>query len=164
MLASPLAGHHTLEELETAYRSAQRPIERSRWQIIWLRKKGKSIAEIMDVTGYARGTISTLIKKYNADSVDALIDQRRFNGLDLRLSDEQQGILRETIVSQPDKQWTCGKVREFIGDEFNIELTDVCAWGYLKRLGFSFQRPRPRNVNSATEEKKEEFIKKSLWR
>lgn len=164
MLASPLADHHTLEELETAYRSAQRPIERSRWQIIWLRKKGKSIAEIMDATGYARGTISTLVKKYNSNGIDALIDQRRFNGHDLRLSDEQQGILRETVASQPDKQWTCAKVREFIQNEFKIEVTDVCAWGYLKRLGFSFQQPRPRNVNSATEEKKEEFIKKSLWR
>ena len=164
MRASPLADQHTLEELEIAYRSAERAIERSRWQIIWLKKKGKSIAEIIDATGYSRGHISNLIRNYNSDGIDALIDQRRFNGLDLKLSDEQQRILSEEIRNNPDKQWTSEKVRIFILEMFAIKMTEVCAWGYLKRLSFSYQQPRPRNVNAATEEKQEEFIKKSQWR
>lgn len=164
MIASPLADHHTVEELETAYRLATRATERSRWQIIWLKKKGKSIPEIMDVTGYSRWTISRLIAKYNSDGVEALIDQRRFNGLDLRLSDEQQETLREVIKNNPDNQWTSEKVRIYILEEFKIEMTEVCAWGYLKRLGFSFQQPRPKNLNSATDEDKVDFVKKSLWR
>lgn len=164
MIASPLADHHTLEELKIAYLSAERAIERSRWQIIWLRKKGKSILEIIDATGYSRGTISQLIREYNAAGTDALIDQRRFNGLDLKLSDEQQAILCDEIKNHPDKRWTSEKVRIFILENFAIEMSEVCAWGYLKRLGFSFQQPRPGHVNAATEEKRSEFIKKSPWR
>ena len=61
MRAAVLIAHHTTEELEVAYRQAERPIERSRWQIIWLKSKGKSIPEIIDATGFSRTTISTLI-------------------------------------------------------------------------------------------------------
>jgi hypothetical protein len=31
------------------------------------------------------------------------------------------------------------KVRRYIQETFSIEVTDVYAWGYLRRLGFSVQ-------------------------
>ncbi|WP_170928383.1 winged helix-turn-helix domain-containing protein [Deinococcus hopiensis] len=35
--------------------------------------------------------------------------------------------------------WTSKKVQRHIQEYFRIELTEVCGWDYLKRLGFIFQ-------------------------
>ena len=45
MKPSELVPHRTSEELEHAYRQAERPVERSRWHLLWLKSKGKMILE-----------------------------------------------------------------------------------------------------------------------
>nr|WP_308425853.1 winged helix-turn-helix domain-containing protein [Deinococcus ruber] len=67
--------------------------------------------------------------------------------------------IRDTL---PDSGvWTSHKVQQYIQETFNIEVTDVCAWGYLRRLGFSVQMPRPKNAQAATPEEQGIFIKNS---
>ncbi|WP_084051086.1 helix-turn-helix domain-containing protein [Deinococcus hopiensis] len=95
MRAAALIPHHTSEELEVAYRQAERPLERSRWQIVWLKSKGKSIPEIIDATGFSRTTISTLIAAYNASGEQALLDKRQFNKSDPALNPDQQEAFPE---------------------------------------------------------------------
>ena len=46
--------HLSLGELETRYRQANAPIERSHYQIIWLFYSGRPMEEVADVTGYSR--------------------------------------------------------------------------------------------------------------
>ena len=116
----------------------------------------------MDVTGFSRPTISTLIRRYNAEGIDAVLDRRQFNGSAPALNEAQQETLflaiRDTL---PDSGlWTSHKVQQYIQETFNIEVTDVCAWGYLRRLGFSVQMPRPKNAKAATPEEQGVFIKK----
>ncbi|WP_084051422.1 helix-turn-helix domain-containing protein [Deinococcus hopiensis] len=166
MRAAALISHHTSEELEVAYRQAERPIERSRWQIIWLKSKGKSIPEIIDATGFSRTTISTLIAAYNANGEQALLDKRQFNKSDPALNPDQQEALFQALQGPPlsGGLWTSKKVKMHIQEHFGIEVTEVCAWGYLKRLGFPIQVPRPTPTEAASPKEQEAFIKKSRRR
>lgn len=136
MQAAPLVPHQTSTELEQAYRTAQRPVERSRWQILWLKSKGKSITEIMEATGYSRSTISVLISKYNVGGPDAVRDRRQDNRSDPALNSEQQIQLSQALAKEPPSGgiWTSAKVQEYVQERFNIHITQPCAWGYLKRL------------------------------
>lgn len=136
MRAAPFVPHQTSAELEHAYRTAQRPVERSRWQILWLKSKGKSIAEIMEATGYSRSTISVLISKYNAGGPDAVRDKRQDNRSEPALNIEQQKKLAQILAEAPPTGgiWTSAKVQEYVREHFNVHITQPCAWGYLKRL------------------------------
>jgi hypothetical protein len=44
--------HLSVEELQSHYRRAADPIERTRYQIIWLLAKGVVTEEVVSVTGY----------------------------------------------------------------------------------------------------------------
>ncbi|WP_026298506.1 helix-turn-helix domain-containing protein, partial [Deinococcus aquatilis] len=79
MRPASLFPHQTSDELELAYRQSERAVERSRWQILWLKSKGLSIPEIKAVTSFSRSTISTLIRAYNKDGPAAVVDRRRWN-------------------------------------------------------------------------------------
>ena len=166
MRAASLVPHHTSEELELAYRGAERPVERSRWQILWLKSKGKSILEIIEVTGFSRATISSLIRSYNTEGTQAVLDKRQFNKSEPALNAERQEVLYRALQSPPDTGglWTSQKVQAYIREHFGLEVTEPCAWGYLRRLGFTVQVPRPTHVQAASPEEQAGFIKKSKRR
>ncbi|WP_084046687.1 helix-turn-helix domain-containing protein [Deinococcus hopiensis] len=51
-----------------------------------------------------------------------------------------------------------------IQEHFGIALTEVCVWGYLERLGFTAQVPRPTHTEAASPKEQGTFIKKSRRR
>src|SRR3712207_2972914 len=54
-----LESHLSTAELESRYRDAKDPIERSHYQIVWLISQGKTTAEVMEATGYNRNWIQS---------------------------------------------------------------------------------------------------------
>jgi transposase len=166
MRAAPLTAHHTTEELEHAYRDAQRPVERSRWHILWLKSKNYSIPDIIEATGFSRTTISVLIRSYNAEGAEAVIDQRQFNKSEPALNNDQQELLFKALQEPPETggSWTSGVVQQYMRQHFDVEVTDVCAWGYLRKLGFTVQMPRPTHIQAATSAERAVFLKKSRRR
>ena len=74
-----LEPHLGSEELENHYRKARDTVERSHYQIVWLISEGKTTAEVMEATGYSRGWIQRLARRYNADGSEALGDRRHRN-------------------------------------------------------------------------------------
>lgn len=161
MRAAQLTTHRTTDELEQAYRAATRPVERSRWQLLWLKSKGKTIPELMDATGYSRTTISVLISQYNKHGPEAVRDKRQDNRADTALTLDQQTQLSQALLNTPPMGgvWTSGKVQAYVQEEFGIKITPPCAWGYFKRLGFSVQMPRPRHHRAASPEVQDTFKK-----
>ena len=121
-----------------------------------------AIPELIEVTGFSISTISALIRRYNIEGLDAALDRRQFNGAAPALNESQQEALFLAVRDTPAESglWTSPKVRRYIAENFNIEVTDVCAWGYLRRLGFSVQMPRPKNTKAASPEERGVFIKK----
>ena len=163
MRPSVLFSHQTSDELELAYRQSERAVERSRWQILWLKSKGLTIPEIKAVTSFSRSTISTLIRAYNAGGPAVVVDKRRWNRSAPALNVEQQAALLNVLQSPPAAGglWTSQKVQAYVNEQWSVQMTSVCAWGYLRKLGFTVQVPRPTHVQAATPEQQGVFIKKS---
>src|SRR3712207_9215999 len=111
--------HLSSEELERRYRKAKDPVLRSHYQIVWLISEGKTTRQVMEVTGYSRGWIQRLARRYNALGSEALGDRRHHNpGAKERalLSVEQQQELKEALKKPPPDggMWNSPKVGEWI--------------------------------------------------
>ena len=144
-----LEPHLGSEELEDRYRKAKDPVERSHYQILWLISQGKTTTRVMEVTGYSRGWIQQLARRYNADGPRALGDRRHRNpGARDRalLTAEQQQELREALMKPPPDggMWNSRKVGEWIERRTGrrvVSQKKQRGWEYLKRLRQSPKAP-----------------------
>jgi transposase len=162
-----LVSHLETEELEDRYRKAADPVLRSHYQILWLVGLGKSTTEVMEVTGYSRGWIQQIARRYNSDGPDALGDRRHQNpGARDRalLSTEQREELIEALKKPPPDggMWNSRKVGEWIERTIGRELNNKKqrGWEYLKRMNQSPKVPRPHHAK-ADEHQREAFKKDS---
>jgi transposase len=60
-----LEPHQSVEELFQVYRQASDPIERTRYQIIWLLAQAIGSQDVAQVTGDCRNSIYRLVRRYN---------------------------------------------------------------------------------------------------
>src|SRR5919205_3386353 len=74
-----VAAHLSAGELARRYRAARDPVERSRWQMVWLLVSGRPLGDVAAVTGYSTRWIREVVKAYNAQGPAALADQRHRN-------------------------------------------------------------------------------------
>ena len=162
-----LEPHLDATELESRYREAHDPVLRSHYQILWLISLGKSTTQVMEVTGYSRGWIQQLARRYNCLGARALGDRRHSNpGAKHRalLSTEQQEQLTEALKKPPPDggMWNSRKVGEWIERKSGRTVSNKKqrGWEYLKRLKQSPKVPRPQHA-SADHHAQEAFKKSS---
>ena len=161
-----LESHLSSEELENHYRKAHDPVLRSHYQILWLISEGKSTTQVMEVTGYSRGWIQQLARRYNQGGPEVLGDRRHGNpGAKDRalLSEDQREELREALNKPPPDggMWNSRKVGEWIERKSGKALSrkKQSGWEYMKRLGQSPKVPRPHHARA--DEHEQEAFKKS---
>jgi transposase len=162
-----LEPHLSSEELENRYRKAKDPVLRSHYQIVWLISEGKSTTQVMEVTGYSRGWIQQLARRYNERGPEALGDRRHQNpGAKHRalLDSDQQRDLAEALKKPPEDggMWNSRKVGEWIEDKTAKKVASKKhrGWEYLKKLGNSPKVPRPHHKKANKHE--QEAFKKSF--
>jgi transposase len=162
-----LESHLSSEELENRYRKAHDPVLRSHYQILWLISEGKTTRQVMEVTGYSRGWIQQLARRYNRYGTEVLGDRRHQNpGAKERalLSGDQQEELREALMKSPPDggMWNSRKVGEWIEDKSGRVVSNKKqrGWEYLKRLRQSPKTPRPHH-KKANKPEQEAFKKDS---
>jgi transposase len=161
-----LEPHLDATELESRYRKAQDPVLRSHYQILWLISSGNTTTHVMEVTGYSRGWIQQLARRYNSYGAQALGDGRHSNpGAKHRalLSPDQREELREALKKPPPDggMWNSRKVGEWIERRSGRTLSQKKqrGWEYLKRLEQSPKVPRPHHASADNHE--QEAFKKS---
>jgi len=90
-------------------RSCQDAREKTRWQVIWLHAQQTwehrpSTRAVSQATGFSQNWVYKLIRRYNAEGAQGLIDKHRHNpGGDERasLNQEEQQALRRALPARP---------------------------------------------------------------
>jgi transposase len=160
-----LKPHLSTQELESRYRRAKDPVERSHYQIVWLISEGKATGEVMEATGYSRNWIQQLARRYNREGPEALKDRRHKNpgAKDRALLDEAQRRELSEVLKKPPADggmWNSRKVAEWIETKTGRHrVAHQRGWEYLRRLGNTPKVPRPSHANKADQREQEAFKK-----
>ena len=158
-----VAGHLSVAELEERYLSCSDVTSSRHFQTIWLLAKGRGVGEVSDIVGFVPRWIDELVVRYNADGPAALGDLRRHNGAPARVLTPQ--ILERLLLRLPDPPddggvWTSKKVAAWLAGELGLVSVGVQrGWEALRAVGWSVQKPRPKNPKAATPEEAEAFKK-----
>lgn len=142
-----IPSHLSVAELERRYRTAADPIARSHWQIIWLLARGDPTAAVADVTSYSVNWVREIARRYREDGPAGLGDRRHTNpGAAPLLAAAQQDQLRTALAgTAPDGGlWTGRKVAGWMSAQLGRPVSEQRGWEYVRKLGFTPQRPRPR--------------------
>jgi transposase len=163
----PIAAHLSDAELEAEYVACGDARRSRHVQTIRLLAKGHSVAEVSAITAFGERWIEQLRARYNAEGLSALGDQRRGNGTaPTILTASVLAGLRERLRAPPDDGgvWSSRKAAAWIAGELGLaKVATQRGWEALKALGWSIQRPRPKNPKAASPAEEEAF-KKSLPR
>jgi len=161
-----LDAHLTSQQIKARFLKCDDLVERSHWQTIWLLSrpdKNCACSEVADLMGFTADWVRKLVRRYNADPINGLKDERKENGKHPVLNDQQQEALQRALEADPPDHglWSGPKVAIWISQELNRPVSAVTGWHYLTRLGWSLQIPRRRHDRSASPEEQDAFKKKS---
>lgn len=143
--------HLPLDELEQRYRRCRDPVARSHWQILWLLVGGSSTAAVARVTGYSVNWVREIARRYREDGPAGIGDRRHTNpGAAPLLDAVRQAQLREALAGPaPDGGiWSCRGVAAGMSDLLGRPVSAQRGWEWMRRLGFTPQRPRPRETRA----------------
>ena len=133
----------------------------ARKTVIKMWKKDKAIEEIAEITGFATNTIYIMIRKYKAEGISALKPQKRGrkSGEKRTLTPEQEKDIIKCITEKnPDQLklkcclWTRDAVQQLIKQRHRITMPIRTVGDYLKRWGFTVQRPMKQAMNQKPEQ------------
>lgn len=150
--------HLSVEELETRYRQASDPIERTRYQIVWLLSRGFLTSQVAAVTGYCLDGIRQIARRYNQQGPNVLLDRRHQHpGGEPMLSDVQQAQLWQVLQSpHPDGGlWNGRKVADWIAQLIGRPVSRQRGWEYLRQMTFRLRVPRPHHEEADPIEQQE---------
>ena len=160
-----VSDHLSVEELEQRFVSCTDARTARHVQTIWLLARGHTVAQVAAITAFGERWIQQLLVRYNAEGPDALGDLRRLNGAPARiLTPEVLDTLRTRLAEPPPDGglWSSRKVAAVLAEDLGLERVGVQrGWEALQAIGWSLQRPRPRNPKAASQEDADAF--KESW-
>src|SRR6476619_3198791 len=104
MTRLPVVDHLRFEEIDRRYRSCTDAAEKTRWHVLWLVTRPDqplSATTAAQLVGFTPAWGRDILKRYNAHGPDALIDGRRDNGADPKLTPDQQAELFTALQAEP---------------------------------------------------------------
>jgi transposase len=152
----PIAPHLPHDEVARRYRACRDGREKTHWQLLWLLTRPDrplTPAEAAERVGLTPSWARTILKRWNAEGPAGLVDRRKAaNGGKAKLTPEQQAELYQTLQTPPPDGglWNGPKLAAFARDRYGVAACKQTGWGWLRRLGFTLQVPRPRHPEAAT--------------
>jgi transposase len=149
-----LSPHLTLDELEQRYRRARDPVARSQWQMLWLLSSGTPTTEVARVSRYSVNWVREIARRYREDGPAGIGDRRHGNpGAAPLLDAGQQEQLRVALrgPAPHGDLWTCRSVAAWMSQMLGRPVSAQRGWEWMRRLGFTPQRPRPRETRADPE-------------
>lgn len=141
-----IADHLSLAQLKTCYEQAKDPVERSRYQIIYLLLQKKSINEVTEIISCSPQAIYSLVQRYNEGGAEAMQNLRRRNTgrpENALLDGKQKESLWVALQSQPlnGEQWDGVLVAQWISKEIGRPVSRQVGWRYLKKMRSQLRKP-----------------------
>jgi transposase len=121
-----------------------------RRQVVVLRKRGMKYREIGEIAGITKTHACKLFKRYERKGAGAIASKQRGRrpGEQLTLKEEQSTAIQRMIIDKtPDQMkmpfalWTRQAVQQLIRQEHKIAMPIRTVGEYLKRWGFTAQKP-----------------------
>lgn len=135
-----LKPHLSTDELHRRYRTIRDPIERARWQALWMLSQGVPREEVARRMGYGAEWVRRVAARYN-HGVDQVADGRHHNRGHVPLLDPVQFEDLERVLEHPSPDgtpWSGPKVARWMGERLGRDIAPQRGWDYLRRAG---QRP-----------------------
>ncbi len=138
-----------MDKEDARYQTLEQLHER-RKQVVRLHKKDHGIMTIVEMTGLSYPTVRRTIDLYEGGGWPAIrpADRGRELGDARLLSSEQEALVRKTICDKRPEQlkmdfclWSRAAVMQLIKRECGIEMGVRTVGKYLKRWGFTPQKP-----------------------
>ena len=150
-----LADHLCSDDLRRRMTEATDARQRAHYQVVYLKSLGHDAPAIAEATGYSPNWVRTLLHRYNADGEAGLRDRRADNaGAEPLLDEPQQAELETALAQRPPGGglWSGPKVARWIAARTGCErVYPQQGWVWLRRLGYTVQRPRPRHAEADTQ-------------
>ena len=137
-------------ELKTSPRDNPETLYEARKLVVRLRKSGKKITEIQEITGFSWPMINNALKLYEERGVRGLKPAKRGRkqGSARKLTPEQEKEIQKAICDTRPGQlkmdfalWTRKAVAAYISEKYGIEMPERTVSLYLSRWGFTPQKP-----------------------
>ena len=126
-----------------------------RKQVVRLKEKGENNANISEIVGLSQSHISTIWQKFQRGGMDAIkpgVRGRRFGDKRELTAEQEAGIQKLLVDKTPDQLklafalWTRDAVRLAIKQLYGKDLPPRTITDYLKRWGFTPQKPVKRKA------------------
>ena len=137
-------------EKENARKQTLEQLHERRKQVVRLHKKAIGIMQIVDMTGLSYPAVRSCIDLFEAGGWQAIRPalRGRSAGTGRSLTQAQEGSIQRTIIDNRPEQlkmdfflWSRAAVDQLIEQEYGIKLHVRSVGKYLKRWGFTPQKP-----------------------
>ena len=145
-----------LKNLEKLYNLEKNAKAKLRLQCAILRKEGKKIVNISEVTRKPNTTISDILNRFEKKGIMAK-DAIKQKGQPRRLSVKDLKRLDKSLSKKPINSglpfvvWTTKLVKYFIEKRFGVSYVLIQIHRILKKIKFSMQKQRPEHIKANKE-------------
>lgn len=144
----------TATQLKARYRNSSSVAQSRRWHLLWLLADGHTLRRAAELVGVSERYAQAVLSRYNKLGPRSLqarsISRRSPRRLPLLPLPLRRLLARLLQKEHPDGGlWTGPKVASWMARQLGRPVSPQRGWEYLKRLGLSWLRPRPRNVNTS---------------
>jgi len=152
----------SLERLNDLYAKEQNAKAKLRLLAAIRRKKGESIDDVAWALEKPRRTIHGWLTRFQERGLKAKRDEKR-SGRPSFLTKSQLKSLRRDLLKGPPHDpaglWLMKDIKQLLKKKYGVSYCRENVFKTLKRLGLSFQKPRPQHYK-ADKKQQEQFKKK----